>query len=167
MTKVALSLAALSTPTSKYTPRRRQRIANARAWAEANGYALQLDAPADAGAYAGTKPALGVFGALLQRLQEGTIAPGTVLILDDFSDLSEPTMRSAVPLLMALVQQGLCLVTLRDGRLWDEQSMNDLGGFLFSVILAYASDLDAHLAAVRARHAREKKKKLAGEEGTQ
>lgn len=165
MTHAALSLAILSTPSGKYTARRKERIATARAWADANDYSFQLSAPGEAGIYSGTKPALGVFVMLQQGLQEGRISPGAVLILDDFSDLSESDMRSAVPLLMTLVQHGMGLVTLRDGKLWDARSMGDLGGFMFSVILSYAPDLDAHMAAKRARLTRENKKRLAAEGG--
>jgi hypothetical protein len=168
MTKVALSLASLSHPNAKYHPRRSPRERKGRAWAREHAYAYDQTATVDISGFSGSAhPEMAVLATLQRQLMEGQIERGTVLILDDFGSMGEPSMRKAVSLIMSLVSSGMHVVTMRDERVWDEVAMNDLGGFLMSLILDYADNLRGQYMSARLRASLRRKKELAAKESTE
>lgn len=117
-----------------------RQIEAARQWCRENGYILdESDEFNDFGisAYSGANSETGALAELQKRLANGEIERGTILIVEALDRLTRQSLSKAISLLMNLATSGLTIVTLSDGRVWDEKQMNDLGSFLMSVVTLY------------------------------
>lgn len=62
---------------------------------------------------------------LQQKLESGEIARGSILIVEAFDRITRQELGVAIGLLGSLITNGLIIVTLTDGRVWDQKSMNE------------------------------------------
>lgn len=126
----------------------------AREWCEKNGYTLdESDQFADLGvsAYSGANAETGDLARLQELLNTGKIERGTILIVEALDRITRQALPKAITLLMNLAMGGLRVVTLSDGRVWDEASMHDLGSFMMSVVTLYRGHQESEYKSMRLR----------------
>lgn len=131
-----------------------RQIEAAREWCAENGYTLdESDQFADLGvsAYSGANAETGALAELQRMLASGEIERGTILIVEALDRLTRQSLNKAITLLMNLATGGLTVVTLSDRRVWNEESMNDLGSFLMSVVTLYRGHQESEYKSKRLR----------------
>jgi hypothetical protein len=151
MKPTAISFANFCTAGQKRNTTIARKVKESRLWCSTNGYQLEETGP-DTGVLelvTSSRAYLACLQLLHARLQNGSIAPGTALILDSLGYFGDEDLKSALSLLMASAQQGLLIVTPRDNKIWDASAMNDMGGFFISVCTMYALDRERVVMAMR------------------
>lgn len=126
----------------------------AREWCARNGYTLdESDQFADLGvsAYSGANAETGDLARLQQLLHTGKIERGTILIVEALDRITRQALPKAITFLMNLATSGLRIVTLADGKVWDEESMHDLGSFMMSVVTLYRGHQESEYKSMRLR----------------
>lgn len=109
-------------------------------WCAANGHELDLAASIhDPGysAYSGAHLKHGALGVLRMACLNGEIEPGTILLIENFDRLTRLPLPEAYELLLSLLNNGLTVVTLTDGRTWSNTSMRELESFMLSLLQMY------------------------------
>ena len=110
---------------------------NAQAWCDKRGWKL-FDSLNDLGlsAWTGANKKRGRLGELLEKLEAGDIVPGTYLLVEALDRLTREEITNAVSLITRLLDAGLVIVTLTDGKEWTKEGMNAHNiDFLMSVLL--------------------------------
>lgn len=131
-----------------------RQIEAAREWCRENGHTLdESDQFNDLGvsAFSGANAATGALAELQKMLSEGKIERGTVLVVEALDRITRQTLTRAITLLMNLANSGLTIVTLSDKRVWNEQTMNDLGSFMMSVVTLYRGHQESEYKSMRLR----------------
>ncbi|WP_005613693.1 recombinase family protein [Tritonibacter mobilis] len=110
---------------------KRQMEASAK-WAEDNGYEL-AETIADEGlsAFTGTHAKRGGFARFLAAVDSGAVARGSILIVESLDRLSREKVMDAFDQFRDIVKRGIHIVTLVDGQVYSEDSMNQNIGQLF------------------------------------
>lgn len=102
-------------------------------------HGLQLDTTlkADKGvsAFDGSNIAKGNLGLFLDNVKSGKIIPGSVLIIESLDRLSRADLLSALDLFTSIIRGGIKIVTLADGRDYDENSIRNNPFNLFASLL--------------------------------
>lgn len=126
----------------------------AREWCAKQGYTLDdSDQFKDLGvsAYSGANVETGALAELQRQLHSGEIERGTILIVEALDRITRQALPKAITLLMNLANSGLTVVTLSDGKVWDEETMNDLGSFMMSVVTLYRGHQESEFKSTRLR----------------
>ncbi|MDN2715969.1 recombinase family protein [Janthinobacterium sp. SUN120] len=79
----------------------------------------------------------GALFALQKLVVAGSIAPGTVLLVEAFDRLTRLSLPEAYELLLSLINRGLIIVTLTDEKIWTKASMGDMSNFMLSCATLY------------------------------
>lgn len=110
---------------------RRQMEASAK-WAEDNGYEL-AETIADEGlsAFTGTHAKKGGFARFLAAVDSGAVERGSILIVESLDRLSREKVMDAFDQFRDILKRGINIVTLVDGQVYSEDSMNQNIGQLF------------------------------------
>lgn len=152
MTHFAISFAAFCTAGQLRNEFTTRCIEAAQQWSQRNGYTLE-QYPEREGpgivAFSGSSVILGCLHLVQHRLERGYIAPGTVLILEALNGVPREAHGAVITLLMELMQRGLLLVTLSDGKLWSPASLEDFCQFLMSVVSMFCSDSHSSAASTQ------------------
>jgi hypothetical protein len=146
MSQFAISFAAFCTAGQKRNESTTRCIEAAQQWCKRNDYVLEQypeREDASIAAFAGSSVILGCLHLVQYRLERAYIAPGTVLILEMLNGLPLEARLSVITLLMDLMQHGLALVTLRDGKLWNPAVLEDFCQFVMSVTSMFGDDADS------------------------
>jgi DNA invertase Pin-like site-specific DNA recombinase len=133
-----------------------RQVEAARKWCEAHGYVLdENDKYEDLGvsAFSGKNAAAGALSTLQKKLHSGEIERGTILIVEALDRITRQALPQAITLLMNLATSGLTVVTLSDGKEWDEEKMKDLGAFMMSVVTLYRGHQESEYKSKRVRDA--------------
>lgn len=139
-----------------------RQIEAARKWCAANGYVLdENDQYEDLGVsgFSGKNASQGALSVLLKKLLLGEIERGTILIVEALDRLTRRSLSEAITLLTNLSQNGLRIVTLADNQTYDTSKMNDLGGFLMSVVTLYRGHQESAYKSARVRDAFQRARK--------
>lgn len=131
-----------------------RQIESAREWCRENGYTLdESDQFNDHGvsAFSGANAETGALAELQKMLANGKIERGTILIVEALDRITRQTLTKAITLLMNLANSGLTIVTLSDKRVWNQESMNDLGSFMMSVVTLYRGHQESEYKSMRLR----------------
>ncbi|WP_299534586.1 recombinase family protein [uncultured Herbaspirillum sp.] len=107
----------------------------------------------------------GALASFLQAVKGGQIAKGSYLIIEQFDRLSRADVGTALRLFLDLTHEGIKIVTLSDGKVWDRSSNNDTMALMTAIVfMARAHDESAakaaRLAAVWGRKKAEAGKRL-------
>lgn len=89
----------------------------------------------------------GELARFLQLVEEGAIAPGSYLIAESFDRLSRERLQIALSRFLGLLNQGIQIVTLTDGRRYDSSS--DVTDILVSIIYMSRAHEESATKAVR------------------
>lgn len=130
-----------------------RQIEAAREWCAKHGYTLEEeDQFKDLGVsgYSGANED-GDLGRLRDMLKSGEIPRGTILIVEALDRITRQALPKAITLLMNLAMGGLRIVTLSDGKMWDEAAMHDLGSFMMSVVTLYRGHQESEYKSMRLR----------------
>ncbi|QDX20109.1 MULTISPECIES: recombinase family protein [Burkholderiaceae] len=105
----------------------------------------------------------GKLAEFIAAVKAGRVASGSFLIIEQFDRLSRAEVNVALRLFLDLVDAGIVVVTLADKKVWDKESVTDVGDLITAIIyMSRANDESARksdrLAAVWAQ-----KKKLAAD----
>lgn len=133
----AYSYLRFSTPEQSKGDSLRRQTALAEAYAKTHGLALDAELNLkDLGvsAYRGANAAVGALGAFLQAVRDRLVPKGSLLLIESLDRVSRQTARKAVRTLEDIVEAGVVVVTLTDGKQWTAESL-DGADFLFAVLL--------------------------------
>ena len=135
--------------------------ASARTWCLEQGYILAEDLViSDLGvsAYSGKNAAEGALAGFLFAAKSGKIPQGSILLVESLDRISRAAITDAMNLLTSIVQAGVRVVSLIDGKEWNKENINDTMSFMMSVLLFSRAHEESATKAKRVRAAVLKKR---------
>lgn len=134
---VAYSYVRFSTARQELGDSLRRQVAMARDYADKHNLRLSEQSFQDLGVsgFKGKNAQEGALGAFMTAVRNGMVAKGSYLLIEQFDRLSRDQVTKALRLLLDLVENGITVVTMVDGKVWDEKSVEDVTNVLTSVIL--------------------------------
>lgn len=153
---LAYSYIRFSTPRQSLGDSLRRQVEQTEKYCEEHGLTLVRESEyRDLGVSAFRKKNLetGKLAEFIEAVNAGKIPAGSFLIIEQFDRLSRANVNVALRLLMDLIEAGIVVVTLVDGKQWTKESLTDLADLFTAIIfLARANDESARksdrLAAV-------------------
>ncbi|WP_051946213.1 recombinase family protein [Verrucomicrobium sp. BvORR106] len=121
----------------------RRQVALTRQWCESRGVALVEDyRDLGVSAFRGKNATQGALFAFLTKVEDGSIPRGSTLVVESLDRITRADLSEAVALFLRLINGGITVVTLADGREYDKARVNDnMGELMLSlVVLARAND---------------------------
>jgi DNA invertase Pin-like site-specific DNA recombinase len=160
----AYSYLRFSTPEQLKGDSKRRQTALAKTYAEANQ--LDLDDKLtlhDLGisAFRGANVETGQLGAFLEAVRNGIVEPGSYLLVESLDRVSRRAARKAVRVLEDIVEAGITVVTLNDGKRYTEESL-DGTDFLIAIIILIRANEESETKSKRLRAAWAAKRTNAG-----
>jgi DNA invertase Pin-like site-specific DNA recombinase len=144
---------------------RRQSDAAA-AYARMHGLELDERSFQDLGvsAYRGANLETGRLGEFLEAVRIGAVERGSYLLVESLDRLSRASARRAVRVLEGICDEGVKVVTLGDGRLYDSHSLDsDPMAFMWAFLVAIRANEESATKSRRLREAWKAKRGRAGE----
>ena len=161
------------TPTRVYSYRRfssgrqahghslERQTASARAWCVEHGYELDEEfeiSDIATSAYTGKNATDGALAAFLLAAKDGKVPNGSILLVESLDRLSRNHLTDAIALLTSIVRAGVRVVSLLDGKEWNQGNINDTMNFMMSVLLFARAHEESATKAKRVRAAFAKKR---------
>jgi DNA invertase Pin-like site-specific DNA recombinase len=114
----------------------RRQLDLSREYADKQGLQLQELSYRDLGlsAFRGANVERGALAAFIKAVEDGSIRRGSYLLVENFDRLSRAEVHVALQLLLRLVSAGIVVVTLMDGKVWNEQTVADTTNLLVTII---------------------------------
>lgn len=114
----------------------RRQLVLSREYADKHGLQLQELSYRDLGlsAFRGANIERGALAAFIKAVEDGSIRRGSYLLVENFDRLSRAEVHVALQLLLRLVSAGIVVVTLMDGKVWNEQTVADTTNLLVTII---------------------------------
>lgn len=100
----------------------------------------------------------GALAAFIAAVKSGLIASPCTLLIEHFDRLSRAEVNIAYRLLLDLVELDVTVVTLVDERIWDIETIQDIGNIITSIILMSRAHEESAMKAVRLRETWSEKK---------
>ena len=115
----------------------RRQMALSREYANKHGLNLQELTYSDLGlsAFRGANIERGALAGFIKAVEDGTIRRGSYLLVENFDRLSRAEVHVALQLLLRLVSAGIVVVTLMDGKVWNEETVADTSNLLVTIIV--------------------------------
>lgn len=162
---LAYSYLRFSTPEQAKGDSLRRQTALAEAYAKRHG--LQLDTELslrDLGvsAFRGANAAVGALGAFLKAISDGLVPKGSLLLVEALDRVSRQTARKAVRTLEEIVEAGITVVTLNDGKQYTLASLNGTD-FLLAILLFMRAAEESETKSTRLKAAWTEKRKRAAQ----
>lgn len=139
-----------------------RQVESARRWCYENGYELDESlALADLGisAYKGDNASRGALAGFLTAIESNKVPKGSILLVESLDRLSRAALPEAVGLLTQIVRAGIRVVSLIDGKEWNEKTIEDTMNFMVSVILFSRAHEESSTKAKRVSDAFQRKRK--------
>lgn len=133
---------------------RKRQLDAAIKWCKENGYELDTEMSIhDPGfsAYSGANVTKGGLGVLQMACLNGQLQKGTILLIEAFDRLTRLPLTLAYELLLTLINNGLTIVTLSDGKVWNTKTMKSLEAFMLSLISLYRGYQESEIKSERLR----------------
>ncbi|HEY1711093.1 MAG TPA: recombinase family protein [Rhizomicrobium sp.] len=165
----AYSYLRFSTPEQSKGDSFRRQTAASRAYAKRHG--LELDETLtfeDKGvsAFRGKNVKGGELGAFLNAVESGKIRRGSYLLVENLDRLSRDTVRSAFIQFTGILERGVNVVTLTDGKLYTAAKMDaDFGDLLISLTIMFRAHDESALKSKRISASWKNKRDKAQNEG--
>lgn len=105
----------------------------------------------------------GILATFLKGLREKKIRRGCTLIVESLDRLSRDEVTVALPQFLNLVNSGVTIVTLMDGRIYNRQSVKDPINLITSIVLMSRAHEESATKGKRVGRAWAQKRKLAAE----
>lgn len=158
----AFSYLRFSTPEQSKGDSFRRQFAMAQQWCLQNGYELDTSLTFhDLGisAFRGSNAETGKLADFLEAVKVGLVPEGSVLLVEALDRLSRMVPRKAVTVLTNIVDAGIRVVTLSDGRMYTSESLDkDPTALLIAVVLFMRANEESETKARRLRAAWENKR---------
>ncbi len=134
----AYSYLRFSTPDQMKGDSYRRQTEAARNYAEQNG--LDLDDALtfrDLGvsAFRGANVIDGALGRFIEAVDTGRVQPGSYLLVENLDRLSRDKIMPALNRFSSLLEKGITVVTLSDGKVYTEESLNNLPDLMLSLLV--------------------------------
>jgi DNA invertase Pin-like site-specific DNA recombinase len=165
MTGKVYSYTRFSTPGQAKGDSLRRQTKAAEDWAKTRGMALDTELTFhDAGlsAWTGENEA-GALGLFRQAVKEGIVPPGSVLAVESFDRLSRQGIRKTQRLVEDIVELGVSIVTLTDGKLYDDAALDDPLASIMLILTASRAREESDMKSRRIGAAWANKRARAGE----
>lgn len=162
----AFSYARFSTPEQKRGDSLDRQVRQTEAYCAKHGLQLDTDLTfRDLGvsAYRGQNANGGELGAFVRAIEEGVVQPGDCLIVEHIDRLSRQTPRKALRTLECIVEAGVDVITLNDGKRYDLKAIDDPMGLMWVVMIATKANAESLDKAKRLRESWSSRRKLAEE----
>jgi DNA invertase Pin-like site-specific DNA recombinase len=130
---------------------RRRQLEASRAFAEANGLELAEGAEIEdigISAFKGANVRDGALGRFLEAVKSGSVKSGSYLIVESLDRLSREQVLTAHSLFLNIIQAGINLVTLTDGRVY-RAGMTDLGDLIISLVIMSRAHEESQIKSQR------------------
>src|SRR5690606_28924505 len=103
-------------------------------------------------AFRGANVETGQLGAFLEAVRQKIVAPGSYLLVESLDRVSRRSARKAVRVLEEIVEAGVTVVTLNDGKRYTEESLDGLD-FLIAIIILIRANEESETKSKRLKHA--------------
>jgi len=143
---------------------RRRQLDQSRAYAEANGLELAEGSELEdigVSAFKGANVRDGALGVFLEAIRSGAVKPGSYLLVESLDRLTRQQLLKAQTLFLSIVEAGINLVTLADGRLYPAGT-NDLGDLILSLVIMSRAHEESQIKSHRISAAWKNKRAHAG-----
>ena len=113
----------------------------AKRWADENGYVLDRSLNLHdlaVSAFRGDNTTIGKLAAFKEAVENGTIPRGSVLLVENLDRLSRQTHRKAARVLEDILEAGVDVVTLQDGKRWTLKDLDEDPLTSIMIILTFA-----------------------------
>ncbi len=129
----AYSYLRISTDAQKVGDGIRRQIESGQKYAQEHGYEL-VETYRDLGVsgFKGKNAKEGAFGRFLAAIDDGTVAPGSVLIVESLDRLSRAKVLEAFTQFSSLLSKGITIVTLIDGQEYTDEGVSQNANQLFT-----------------------------------
>ncbi|HLX94115.1 MAG TPA: recombinase family protein [Verrucomicrobiae bacterium] len=77
----------------------------------------------------------GRLGNFLELIEAGKIPKGSILAIESFDRLSRQAIGKTLSVMLQIVGKGVDIVTLKDEKVWNEDTINDMGDLVYSLAL--------------------------------
>ncbi|MGB6096891.1 MAG: recombinase family protein [Comamonas thiooxydans] len=105
----------------------------------------------------------GALASFIGGVKSGKIPKGSYLVIEQFDRMSRAEISTALQLLLDLVKSGIKVVTLSDGKVWDDDSINDTGNLVLAIVYMSRANNESQAKADRLSSIWSQKKKLAAD----
>ncbi len=119
----------------------RRQIEAAEQWCKTEGIGLELDTSLrDEGVsgFNGRNAEVGALGLFLNAIREGSVAPGSVLLVENLDRISRNNPLKAMHILETIVEAGVDVVTLQDRRRYTRQNIAEDVSHLIVALITFA-----------------------------
>jgi DNA invertase Pin-like site-specific DNA recombinase len=164
----AYSYLRFSTPDQMQGDSFRRQTDAAREYAERNGLELDNDLTfRDLGvsAFRGANVVEGALGQFIEAVDTGKVAKGSYLLVENLDRLSRDKIMPALNRFSSLLEKGITVVTLSDGKQYDADSLNNLPDLMLSLLVMSRAHEESELKSRRVRAAWQDKRERAVSEG--
>jgi DNA invertase Pin-like site-specific DNA recombinase len=166
--QIAYSYVRFSTAKQELGDSLRRQVEMAERYCEKHGLELHPVSYRDLGvpAFKRKNVERGALVAFIDAVKMGKIAKGSYLVVEQFDRLSHADIDIAVKLLLDLVHSGIMLVTLVDEKVWDKESIKDIGNLILAIVFMSRANNESAVKAQRLSQVWNQKKQQAGQAGT-
>ncbi len=164
----AYSYLRFSTPEQMQGDSFRRQTEAARDYADRNGLDLDQELTfRDLGvsAYQGANVVEGALGQFIEAVDTGRVRPGSFLLVENLDRLSRDKIMPALNRFSSLLEKGITVVTLSDGKVYTEESLNNLPDLMLSLLVMSRAHEESEMKSRRVRAAWQSKRDRAASEG--
>ena len=157
----AYSYQRFSTPEQAKGDSLRRQLEAATAHAEAHGLDLDTDLTfQDLGvsAFRGKNAVEGALAAFIEAVDTGKVEPGSYLLIESLDRLSRDRIMAALNRFSALLEKGVNVVTLSDGKTYTADSLNELPDLMVSLLVMSRAHEESAMKSKRGRAAWKQKR---------
>jgi DNA invertase Pin-like site-specific DNA recombinase len=139
----------------------------AKDYAKRHGLDLQEVSFRDLGvsAYRGKNAIDGALGQFIATVDDGSISRGSYLLVENLDRLSRDRIMPALNRFSALLEKGINIVTLSDGKLYTQESLNNLPDLMLSLLAMSRAHEESKMKSQRLKAAWQNKRDRAAEGG--
>jgi DNA invertase Pin-like site-specific DNA recombinase len=159
----AFSYLRMSTDLQLKGDSRRRQLEASRAYAEAHGLTVAEDAQLEdigVSAFRGDNVRDGALGRFLEAVKRGAVEPGSYLLVESLDRLSREQVMTAHATFLSIVQAGINVVTLMDGKVY-RAGQTDLVDLITSLVIMNTAHEESRKKSVRVAAAWKNKRALA------
>ena len=108
--------------------------------------------------FRGKNSETGKLAEFLEAVRKGIVPQGSVLLVENFDRISRQAARKALRTIEEIVESGVSLVTLTDGKEYDEAALDDSMNFMIAMITLMRGNEESERKSQRLKKAWEGKK---------
>ena len=162
---VAYSYVRFSTAKQELGDSLRRQVEMARAYCAKHDLHLHEESYRDLGvsAFKRRNVEKGALASFIEAVKSGKVSKGSYLVVEQFDRLSRADIDVAVRLLLELVHADIRVVTLVDEKVWDRDSVKDIGNLILAIVWMSRANNESAMKAERLSAVWGAKKKAAAE----